>query len=117
MGTLCITHWQESIGKPVPLYRPALDRATTITGTAATSRTAAQHALPKAGSQRRRIYDALRCAGAGLTRDELEQQLGIPSNSMNPRLRELAQDGWIIDTGRTRPTRTGAPAIVWEAAA
>lgn len=116
MGRYCITHWQASIGKPVELYRrPALDRPTVIAGTAPTSRAAAERAVLKSGSQRRRIYDALRAAPTGMTRDELEVHLGIPCNSLNPRLRELATDGWITDTGRIRLTRSGSPAVVWSA--
>lgn len=116
MGRLCVTHWQASIGKPVELYRrPALTRTTVIAGTAPTSRAAAERAALKSGSQRRRIYDALRASTTGLTRDELEAELRISCNSLNPRLRELALDGWIKDSGRTRLTRSGSPAVVWEA--
>ena len=115
MGRFCITHWQASIGKPVELLRPPLDRQTVIAGSAPTSRAAAQRAALRSGSQRRRIWDALRNSPTGLTRDELEVRLQIPCNSLNPRLRELATDGWISDTGRTRLTRSGSPAVVWEA--
>ena len=66
------------------------------------------------GTVRARILDMIRLKD-GLTRDELEQMLGISPNTLNPRLRELEEMGWIEDSRTTRLTRSGSPAIVWRA--
>lgn len=76
-----------------------------------TSIIAAEAALPKSGTQRRRVYDAIRVCGR--TDEELSTLLGLPENSIRPRRTELVQDGFILDSGLTRPTRHGNPAIVW----
>ena len=112
MGRHCIQHWYTTQGKTPPRLDPATPSA--IPGTAATSVLAAQRVAPKAGTVRARILDMIRLKD-GLTRDELEQLLGISPNTLNPRLRELEEMGWIEDSRMVRPTRSGSPAIVWRA--
>lgn len=79
-----------------------------------TSFDAAVHNLPKAGTQRRQILDAIRAAGDfGLTRDELEVACGLSGNAVRPRVRELQDEGHIEeDTEQTRRTRSGSQATV-----
>lgn len=80
-----------------------------------TSRLAALAAYPRQGSQRRRIIEAFRTGRGmirGFTREELAASLGMPDNSVRPRVRELIEGGWIgqgVKDGKpaTRPTRTG----------
>ena len=81
-----------------------------------TSRQAAARALPRSGSDRRRVYDLLVERGdEGATDDEIEQALNLPHQTASARRNGLRDDGWVVDSGRTRPTRTGSPAVVWVA--
>lgn len=96
-------------------YRPALERQTTITGRQDTSREAARTALGRSGTQRVRIYELVRAHAGGLTTDDIQRLTNLPVNSCNPRVNELAADGWLTDSGQRRNTRYGKPAIVWVA--
>lgn len=79
-----------------------------------TSRAAAARALPRSGSDRRRVYDLIAARGAeGATDDEIEVALGLPHQTASARRNGLRDDGWVADSGRRRPTRTGAEATVW----
>jgi hypothetical protein len=71
-------------------------------------------ALPKTGTQRAKVLEAIRQAGpAGKTDQEIATLLGLAENSVWPRRLELADDGLIVDSGDRRGTSTGNPAIVW----
>lgn len=48
------------------------------------------------------------------TVDELVDALGRRHQSVSARVNELRDNGWIKDSGKTRPTRSGVEAIVWE---
>jgi hypothetical protein len=53
-------------------------------------------------------------AGAnGLTCDEVIEVLGRPHQSLSPRVTQLSQSGFIVDSGTKRTTRGGRSAIVW----
>ncbi len=98
------------------LPRPDLNRNTTVTGRTETSRVAAVRAFPRSGTQRRRIYDLVKSTPSGLTADDVQRLTQLPTNSVNPRVHELALDGWLVDSGERRMTRYNSPAIVWVAA-
>lgn len=55
-----------------------------------------------------------RYARIGATCDELELTLALSHQTCSARVREMARRGMIKDSGRTRPTRTGRQAIVWQ---
>lgn len=83
-----------------------------------TSIAAGKSKLPAKGSLRRGIVTTLVATelefGAGLTCDQLGVRLrakhhGTVSSAVN----FLEQTGWIRDSGETRDTRSGSPAIVW----
>lgn len=122
-GDLCIRHWYKSIGKPLPDYtakattpRPSIDRNTVITGKRDTSRGAAAKVLPSTGTKRRRVYDAIMAnMSNGMTCDEVCVDTGMLVQSATSAIHTLAQDGWLVDSGQRRPTRTGVLAIVWVA--
>ena len=79
-----------------------------------TAQHAAARALPRSGSDRRRVYDLILERGAeGATDDELEVALDLPHQTASARRNGLRDDGWVTDSGRKRPTRSGADAIVW----
>lgn len=80
----------------------------------ATSVLAALVTLPRSRTRRYAVLEAIAAAGEhGRTDDELIGELGIPHQSVGPRRLELVEGGWIEDSERRRPTRTGADAIVW----
>jgi len=117
MGTLCGFHYSTSKGKhPDRISRRPIDANTVVIGRTQTSVLAARTALGRSGSQRRRIYDLVTEHPDGLTADDIQRLTGFPVNSVNPRVNELAGDGWLIDSGDRRLTRYGSPATVWRAA-
>lgn len=80
-----------------------------------TSRRAALDNYPRAGSQRHRIIEALYRAYRGeLTRDGIAEELGLQHQSVDPRVLELIRGGWVQETPREKPTRTGSKAKLLE---
>lgn len=82
-----------------------------------TERISAALVAPRSGTQRAHVLEHLRAVGErGATDYELwrDGNVGVRPHVAGTRREELISDGWpIIDTGRTRPTDTGTPAIVW----
>lgn len=74
---------------------------------------AAGRALPRSGTQRRKVYDYLVSSG-GATDEEVQIALGINHNSQTPRRLELVEAGLVVDSGQRRATISGASAIVWK---
>lgn len=79
----------------------------------ATETAAAQLVQPRTGTHRDTALKAIAAAPDGLTDEELAATTGIHQPSIAPRRVELAKQGWVHDSGRTRPTRQGAEATVW----
>jgi len=78
-----------------------------------TSRQAAIDNMPRAGTQRRRVYEAIHLEGdRGITRDELERSMLDNANSIRPRVKELLEAGLIEETDRTRTTSSGSQAAI-----
>lgn len=50
----------------------------------------------------------------GSTVDELIRDLSMPHQTCSPRVNELRNDGWIVDSGEKRLTRAKQEAIVWK---
>lgn len=103
----------------LPRVKPLLERASEPSvrpGRTATSYAAARKALPKSGTQRRRVLEALyaayKASGGGATDVELAQHLDLGMNSVRPRRGELV-DTWLVeDSGQTR-THYGSAHTVW----
>jgi transcription initiation factor IIE alpha subunit len=71
-----------------------------------TSILAAEKALPRSGTKRRRVYDYIVNRGLhGATDDEIQDALGIDGNTVRPTRGGLVEDGHIIDTGTTRKNK------------
>lgn len=71
----------------------------------------------KAEIDEARVLDHIRNSGAfGATDDEIEQALHMLHQTASARRRGLVLKDFILDSGRTRPTRTGCHAAVWIAA-
>lgn len=78
-----------------------------------TSREAAESMAECAGSLIQRVLAYIRDRG-GATCDECECALGMPHQTASARIRELFQRGRVRDSGKTRATRSGRKATVWE---
>lgn len=80
-----------------------------------TSVVAAMTDLPRKGTQRARVLEALQQLGAtGATDYELGERLGLFRWVAGTRRGELIADGWpIVDSGERRLTDTASRAIVW----
>ena len=121
-GDLCIKHWYKVNNLPFPdntpakPQRPSIDRNVAFTGKRDTSRGAAARVLPSTGTKRRRVYDAIMAnMSNGLTCDEVCVETGMLVQSATSAINTLAHDGWLVDSGMRRPTRTGVLATVWVA--
>jgi hypothetical protein len=81
-----------------------------------TARQAAQEALPRSGSQRRLVLNAIATSVDGLTDEEVRLALGIhwTSAGTDTRRKELQDGGWVQNSGRRRKTLSNKDAIVWE---
>lgn len=78
-----------------------------------TQRDAAYAVMPRTGTQRRMVLDAICGSGRGMTDEELRDVLGTTYSKVGPRRRELVDGGWVADSGQRRPTSSGQDAIVW----
>lgn len=78
-----------------------------------TSRAAAAGALPRSGTQRRKVLDAIAVSPDGMTDDEVMEATHVHPNSVRPRRGELVTEGWVVDSGRRRDTDAGNAAAVW----
>lgn len=103
---------------PLPDRSAALERASrnyVRAGHGVTSHKAARRALPRSGTQRRIILDALAAAyelGDGATDVELSVHLHMSPNSVRPRRGELVELWLVTDSGRVRKHH-GADHVVW----
>lgn len=77
-----------------------------------TSRAAAEAIKPCTGALHIQILDYLEDM-RGATDEEMQAGLDMAANTQRPRRRELQQAGLIVDSGRTRATRSGRQAVVW----
>ena len=79
-----------------------------------TSRGAARAMRGSADSKRQQVAEAIRQAGAfGLTDEECQEAAQLAGNCQRPRRIELQRLGAVVDSGRTRLTRSGRAATVW----
>jgi predicted ArsR family transcriptional regulator len=62
-------------------------------------------------AKRRRVLEAI---AGGYTDEEVSDITGMPGNTVRPRRVELIGMGLVARTERTRPTRSGRRAIVWD---
>lgn len=79
-----------------------------------TSIQAAEKLLPRTGTIRRAVFEAITSrSGLGMTDYELEQQLGGKHQTVSAVRRSLVLDGLIRDSGYTRANPQGNQCIVW----
>jgi hypothetical protein len=81
-----------------------------------TSQAAALAVEPRSGTLRAMVLSFLRGRGAtGATDEEIQLRVPMNANTERPRRVELVRGGFILDSGRTRPTVSGDEAVVWVA--
>ncbi len=81
-----------------------------------TSKAAAREIGGSSHLLRVKVYQILRGAGVeGLTDEEMQDTLEMAGSTQRPRRVELVADGSVVDSGRTRPARSGRQATIWVA--
>jgi hypothetical protein len=104
--TLFHPHREETVFVP----RPA---APFVVGSP-TSKKAAASIAGMSRSQRQAILEFFKLRGAhGATDEEVCEFLKLSANTERPRRGELVSSGLVVDSGRTRLTRSRRPAVVW----
>lgn len=84
------------------------------TGAGETEVAAARFVMPRTGTQRRKVLEAIAAADEdGLTDHQVAETTGIYLYSAAPRRTELVRGGWVRDSGRRRSTPHGSEAVVW----
>jgi len=79
-----------------------------------TSKAAAESIAAHVPTLQEKVFDEIEGWGAyGATDDEIEVSLELTHQTASARRRELVKAGKVIDSGRTRKTRSGCQAIVW----
>lgn len=79
-----------------------------------TSRDAAQAIEPRTETLRRAVLDYIRrCGDEGATDEQVQDALAMSGSTQRPRRVELQEMGLVIDSGKTRPTKSGRKAVVW----
>ena len=81
-----------------------------------TSKNAAASSERLIGLHERAIVCALEAMPGGGTKDEIAEQASLDPVAVARRMRKLADEGRVFETGRTRPTPAGRPATVWSCA-
>jgi len=80
----------------------------------ATSKAAATSQVLKAEADEARVFAYLQgCEGGGATDDEVEVALHMLHQTASARRRGLVLKDFVVDSGRTRETRTGCHATIW----
>ncbi len=80
----------------------------------ATSEAAAKAKRPTALTDKRLVLDHIRsCGENGSTDDEIEYHLSMLHQNASARRRGLCIEGLVVDSGKTRKTRSNRSAVVW----
>jgi hypothetical protein len=101
-----------------PLFAATVKESLTVAphnGTA-TSKAAAKAIEPHINSQQQAMLHWYRTYGSnGVTDQEMVDSSGFSGDSVRPRRGELVSMGLVVDSGRTRATKTGRQATVFVA--
>lgn len=65
-------------------------------------------------NMRKQVIDAFRALGGSATCDEIEVATGLSHQTASARVRDLVKDGYLVDTGARRATRSGRSARVYQ---
>jgi len=66
------------------------------------------------GKRQKEIFKFLKIQGP-LSNREISSRMGIPINSVTPRIKELREMGVVMDDGKTYDTKTDREVLVWVA--
>ena len=77
-----------------------------------TSRKAAISMHHETPSLRVKVYGLLLTFG-GMTAEEIQTAMNTSGSTIRPRIWELRKEGRVVDSGETRPTRSGRQATIW----
>lgn len=80
-----------------------------------TSRESARKIASKTSELRERILANLRVTGPA-TDEQIQERLSLDPSTERPRRVELVKQGLVVDSGKTRLTRSRRPATVWTVA-
>lgn len=123
VGEWCLVHSDIGTGHAstpacilTPLYVKVLPDPEVVGMARSTSpRTSKAAALSlKDGTRCRTVLDLFaKYDPAGWTNEELQDFLGWVSQSLTPRVNNLVNEGYLVDSGHSRPTRSGKEAVIW----
>jgi hypothetical protein len=100
--------------RPVELSNPAEKTVGALRSEPHDTEEAAAYAvMPRTGTQRMAVLEAISGAEAGLTDEQVRSQTGIRYSSECARRQELEKGGWVMDSGQRRLTSSGQDAIIW----
>lgn len=80
-----------------------------------TSREAARAIRPAIGALHQALLEVLERFPGGLTDEQMQAAAAMQPSTQRPRRVELVARGLVVDSGETRPTRSGRRAVVWRA--
>lgn len=89
------------------------DRALARTTDPATSHEAAAAATPYVGDLKKGIVKVLRGVPSGLTASEIAEQLGLPRDSISPRMPALVKARMVRSIGARKPPGHRVASTVW----
>ena len=81
-----------------------------------TSIAAATQIKKAIGPLHKEILNHLAMCQLGATDEEMQIALDMSANTQRPRRRELELTGRVIDSGKTRRTKSGREAVIWRIA-
>lgn len=82
-----------------------------------TSRAAAESKRFTAGTDKARVLELLTGCLSGLTDEEMQRKLKMNPSTQRPRRIELMMEEKVRNSGKTRNTSSGRPAVIWEVVA
>lgn len=104
---------QDSLFGGTDAYGTPIVKAPHVAGSD-TSEQAAIAITPHLNELQRRVLDYVRACGMdGCTDEQIIDALGISPSTARPRRIELTNAGLVLDSGRTRKTKSGRNAVVW----
>lgn len=99
-----------------PFQLSLLDHRPPVQRHSPTSVAAGERIREDAGTLRGRVLAYIRgAAERGATDEEMQAALDMNPSTQRPRRGELVEAGLVMDSGITRPTKSGRQATVWRA--
>jgi len=100
------------MGEQLDIFTGKVDPRVPYVAGSETSKRAADGIRPQVQHDRGRVLAYLQAFGP-CTDQELQDALDLDPSTERPRRVELVTAGLVYDSGRTRPTKSGRPAVLW----